>query len=249
MKDFKMSELVGVYDNVLSPEFCKRVIDYFEECDALGYTTQGSSGFSGNVNKNVKDSTDLQLLLHLYRSNLLQVKHKHEEYKDITLNLFNAFKFVPRNYALDLCAKMNNRVDDLYANHLFKITSIQIQRYKPEQVGYPGVHVENLGTNVTQRIFAPIIYLNDIDEGGETEILLANMKVQPRAGRMLVIPANIPFWHCGHPSPKKTKYIVTSWIELHSCEEEHERLLRENSKMAQRLSQPIYEINPNLLAY
>jgi len=249
MKDYKLSELVGVYDDVVPKEICERAIKYFEECDELGHTTKGSAGFDGYVNKSVKDSTDLQLLLHLYRSPLLQISHKPEEYKEIALTLFNAFKHIPRQYILSLCEKMDGKVEDLYSTHMLKLTSMQVQRYKPNQSGYPAVHVENTGVNAALRLLAPIIYLNDVDEGGETEILLAGKKVKPKAGRMLVIPAGIPFWHCGHPSPKTTKYIVTSWVEFQNYDEEYSRLLHENVKLAKKANQPTYQINPNILAY
>ncbi len=55
-------------------------------------------------------------------------------------------------------------------------------------------------------------YLNDVDEGGETAFVDIDMKVAPRAGRLLMFP---PYWmyqHAGLPPVSNDKYIISTYL-------------------------------------
>jgi len=67
------------------------------------------------------------------------------------------------------------------------------------------------GGNVT-RTFAVIIYLNDVDEGGETEFPNFNIKVKPEKGKVLIFPCNYLFPHSGNTPISGEKYIATAFI-------------------------------------
>ena len=55
-------------------------------------------------------------------------------------------------------------------------------------------------------------YLNDINDGGETEFLYQNIKIKPRKGLTLIWPADWTFTHRGNFAPSEEKYIVTGWF-------------------------------------
>ena len=58
------------------------------------------------------------------------------------------------------------------------------------------------------------MYLNDIDEAGETEFLYQNKRISPKQGRVLMWPADWTHSHRGNPPiGKEDKYILTTWLE------------------------------------
>lgn len=249
MKDRKLSELVGVYDDVLSADLCKMAIDYFEECDEIGFTAKGSAGFAGNVNTNVKESTDLQLLWKNASSNaFFTPTHKPKVYREIHDELINAITQCSHKYVLDLADMAGANSTPLHSSKL-EITSLQIQRYTKKQAGYPGLHIESEGPSVVHRFLAPLVYLNDVEVEGETEIPLAGMKVKPKTGRILIIPSGIPFWHRGLRSPNTDKYIVTSWIEYTNGLDLIKDMEKEMDMLRRKADMPNMHINPTLLFY
>ena len=59
-----------------------------------------------------------------------------------------------------------------------------------------------------------MLYLNDVDDGGETEFLHQSKRVKPEEGTFLIWPAGFTHMHRGNPPLKGEKYIVTSWVEM-----------------------------------
>lgn len=66
--------------------------------------------------------------------------------------------------------------------------------------------------NNANRLLVWILYLNDIEDGGETEFLYYPQRFQPRAGDLIVWPSGFTHTHRGNPPLKDKKYIMTGWI-------------------------------------
>ena len=64
------------------------------------------------------------------------------------------------------------------------------------------------------RIMAWMIYLNDVEDGGETEFLYQSMRVKPKQGTLVLWPAHFTHMHRGNPPLSGEKYIMTSWLEF-----------------------------------
>ena len=93
-----------------------------------------------------------------------------------------------------------------------------IQKY---DVGrhYSAWHCENNGDpKFRLRHLAFMTYLNDVEEGGETEFLYQNLKIRPEKGLTLIWPAYFTHTHCGHPSHAQEKYVTTGWFEFFDTE-------------------------------
>ena len=56
-----------------------------------------------------------------------------------------------------------------------------------------------------------MVYLNDVEEGGETEFLYQQLKIKPSKGRVVIWPGSFTHLHRGNP-PMSTKYIATGWF-------------------------------------
>lgn len=91
-----------------------------------------------------------------------------------------------------------------------------IQRYDPGDA-YNPTHIEEGGPREgkIQRILAFTTYLNDIEEGGETEFVYQGIKVKPKKGLTLIWPAGWTHPHHGIPAPNEIKYIATGWAGYH----------------------------------
>ena len=69
---------------------------------------------------------------------------------------------------------------------------------------------------VADRYLVFLWYLNDVEEGGETEFVDLGLRVQARAGRLLMFP---PYWmyqHAGLPPVSNDKYIVSTYMRFPS---------------------------------
>ena len=54
-------------------------------------------------------------------------------------------------------------------------------------------------------------YLNDIEDGGETEFFYQKLKVKPQKGLTLIWPVDWTHTHRGVPSMTEEKIIATGW--------------------------------------
>ena len=88
-----------------------------------------------------------------------------------------------------------------------------IRSYKPNE-GFFVEHTDQHAGGSINRIFAIIMYLNTVDEGGETEFPQHNIKIKPEKGQVLLFPGNYLFPHKGNMPISNSKYIATSWVEF-----------------------------------
>lgn len=88
-----------------------------------------------------------------------------------------------------------------------------IQYYKPG-MAFHKFHCERSDVffPTTTRHLAWMTYLNDVNDGGETEFYYQKLKVKPRKGLTIIWPADWTHTHKGHPSLTEEKYIITGWV-------------------------------------
>ena len=94
----------------------------------------------------------------------------------------------------------------------FQQIYLNVQRTLPSE-GYHGWHAERGTIGSNRRVLATMMFLNDIDEGGETEFLYQSLRFKPKKGQFLLWPAGFTHVHRGNPPLSGEKYISTSWIE------------------------------------
>ena len=96
-------------------------------------------------------------------------------------------------------------------NFSYVSSLVLLQKTEPAN-GYHLFHAENVNWNLGNRTMAWMVYLNDVEEGGETEFLYQGVRVPPVKGRLIVWPAGFTHVHRGNPPLKGTKYAITGWI-------------------------------------
>lgn len=125
---------------------------------------------------------------------------------------------VPAGYlAEDIWYKLYKVVfsyTDLYAKNFgftfSRMEQLQILHY-PVSDGFYVPHTDD-GPAIN-RICSAVLYLNDIDDGGETHFELFNISVQPKAGRLVIFPANYPYIHQAKTPKSQDKFCVVTWFE------------------------------------
>lgn len=92
------------------------------------------------------------------------------------------------------------------------IMPINVQHYVPGG-GFHQWHTERFSAEspMSGRHLTFMTYLNDVDDGGETEFFHQGLKIKPEKGLTLIWGTDWTFTHRGVTSPTQEKWIVTSW--------------------------------------
>lgn len=75
------------------------------------------------------------------------------------------------------------------------------ERYKPHADAGPG----------SGRHISALVYLNDVEVGGETLFTYFNEAITPKAGRLIIFPSNYAYTHAALPPGKGVKYSAAFW--------------------------------------
>lgn len=191
--NFEIKNFVGVFKNAYTKEFCERVISHYESMVASGH---GRTRFQSHGDlKTRKDDTQL-----------FADEIKYIPLGKVTREFNELFweKFYPI-YEQEYAVLKNS---DRHANYAFKIQKTKIGG------GYHVWHYESGERSMCQRLLTWIVYLNDVEEGGETEFLYQHMRVKPEQGTLVIWPAAFTHTHRGNPPLSNEKYIVTGWTEF-----------------------------------
>lgn len=95
----------------------------------------------------------------------------------------------------------------------FSDSGYQMQRYSKGE-GYYREHVDGDPRMCADRVLALVVYLNDVDEGGETYFPWQQISVRPKAGRVVVFPANWMYPHEAKVPISGDKYMISTFISL-----------------------------------
>jgi hypothetical protein len=93
------------------------------------------------------------------------------------------------------------------------LAPLVMKRYAAGQEERFQLHFDSLN-GVCDRYLVFLWYMNDIDDGGSTDFPLLDLRVMPRAGRLLMFP---PYWmyqHQGSSSPTRDKYILSTYLRF-----------------------------------
>lgn len=103
---------------------------------------------------------------------------------------------------------------EMLSDMLLRSTRQKLQKTKPSG-GYHIWHHEQSTLNFAERVLTWTIYLNDVEEGGETEFLYQSKRIKAKKGKILIFPATFTHTHRGNPPLSGDKYILTGWWHLY----------------------------------
>lgn len=183
--DYHFTDFIGVFNTAID---CQSFIKHFD------YLDKTNSIFSDNGDQR-KFRTDKQAFIHE-----LTLPDSMEVFEDYNRVTYECLKLYLHNY---------NNFDSVGA---FQQPYMKIQK-TDKCGGFHSFHCENLDYNTHNRVMVSMLYLNDVEEGGETEFLFQSKRFKPTEGTFLIFPATYTHMHRGNPPLSGEKYIVTSWIE------------------------------------
>ena len=179
----KTESCVRYYDRVVSKEWCNKVIDLFEQSK------------KDTFDNDRKSFTELNI-------------EGKEEFKDIKETYIRVLKQNLQHFVKEV------NIENHHFPPIIDMENIRIKKYTDNGKDVFKNHVDVLRSQgpSSKRFLVFIMYLSDVEEGGETSIPRYNIKCKPKAGRLLMFP---PFWthpHQGEKVIKGTKYQIMTYL-------------------------------------
>ena len=180
-----LTHYIRSYESAFSGDFCDRVVNLFES-DVSKQKRNGSSIRSGLSESSwvEMDLTDCQEF----------------NFRNMVLNGLRHYKAV---YEKD-CGIRPALPDPP------DLAPLIVKRYDPGGVDRFQPHFDSVGP-VANRYMVFLWYLNDVEQGGETEFVDLGIKSPARRGKLLMFP---PYWmyrHAGQAPISNAKYILSTY--------------------------------------
>ena len=222
-----MKNFIIEFKDALSPEYCQQLINKFEQSQNKKAGRTGSG-----VDKSKKDSIDLYLSNEAdwqeERNNIAQIILK------ATIEYAKIYPFIltgavspsiqdpktgrVRTISYEDISQMSDPEIEQLVRYIYSIDDINMQRYTKGEGGYHHWHSEHFPhpSDPTQRslhrVLLWLVYLNDVEDGGETEFFYQQAKVKPTKGSIVLAPCGFTHTHRGSVPKSSDKYVLASWV-------------------------------------
>lgn len=186
----KHNDFIGLYENVMDIDVCDALVSLFDS----NYKDPDDPSNNLRTGKGIVGTR----MGHLTR-------HDYQWYLDPS----PAFDLIIKT--VEYCWEKYQKT--FWISNYVSINFDEVKLQKtPPRGGFHDWHCEITDLGAVDRCVAWMLYLNDIPEGeGESEFLWQGLRVQPKAGTMLIWPAFYTHTHRGNPVYSKSKYIATGW--------------------------------------
>ena len=182
-----INDFISVYDNSFTSDVCEEYIDLIEHYISNGVITKEDRAYHNTDHFSLNFNNDVSYNI-LSGDNLsMEFLPKIKEYVSEYLKKFSV---------------LGQEKLLIYDTKAKKI---------PIGGGFHNWHYENTGLQVSARKLVIQLYLNTIEEGGETEFLYINKRIKAEQGRLIIFPAAFTHTHRGNPPIGQEKYIVSTW--------------------------------------
>lgn len=185
--DQVLAGCIEVYDNIIDNS--KNIIDLVESKnqwrDAAIF--HGEGGKETSVNKDIRSNKVFNINQFSY---------------EVDIELYQMCRTV-----WQYCNEYAKKYDFAFSS----TEGAQILKYSDGEYYEP--HAD-AGGGAPTRIFSALLYLNDVENGGETEFINFDIKVKPRAGRLVIFPSNYAYAHAARPPKEEYKYVAVFWMRI-----------------------------------
>ncbi|NRB22559.1 2OG-Fe(II) oxygenase [Shewanella sp.] len=224
-------DFIEVYPNAIPDDLCERLIACIEQHHGV---IDGRTGHGVDLEKKISRDLTLDSFedLQSIRNELLSytLKYSTEYFNQYSMALMGGVSvqvadekgqsvtLTPDNYQ-----NLGEPRSAALVKYLYRSGTINVQKYQQGIGGYPHWHSEQFpqaGHNeALHRVVLYMFYLNDVEEGGETEFFYQNRKLKPKKGTMVIAPAGFTHSHRGNKPVSNDKYIATSWVMFNRAEQ------------------------------
>ena len=192
-----MENFVLELDGLLSKEYCDEVIEYYHNMEKGGFVADRST-----VQQNAKK--------HLIDDSNTGFVGEYSVKLESTQRLSSIFLESFWKMAYPMYVNKYSVIQDADPHKIF---TVKLQKSTIGQ-GYHIWHFENSSRQNSNRLLNFIFYLNDVEEGGETEFLYFPKRVKAQTGKLILFPCSFTHTHRGNPPISNEKYILTGWVEF-----------------------------------
>jgi len=203
--NYKFEDFIGIFDNQIDKAVCDKIINHFELVKKNEFTLTRQQ-LNNQINKTQKDTENYFLSgTHSFANESVDSVTSSTDlwiFEKLNLAIWNCYNLYSEKYGI-----LNS-----LGRHALS-GSIKIQKSSRSQ-GYHMWHCEHDNIKTGNRLALVLLYLNDVDEGGETEFLYQSLRIPPKRGRIIICPADFTHAHRGNPTLQNDKYIISTWIEL-----------------------------------
>ncbi len=229
-----MQNFIIEFKQAFSPEQCQHLINKFEQSQ---HKQPGRTGAGVDTSK--KDSLDLFLS---------SAPDWQDERNTISQTILKATVQYARMYPFILTgaispsiqdaktkqlrtithqdiSQMNDEQIEQLVRSIYSIDDINMQRYTKGKGGYHHWHSEHYphptdaGQRSLRRVLLWLVYLNDVEAGGETEFFYQEAKVRPSQGSLVLAPCGFTHTHRGSVPVSSDKYVLASWVMYNTAEQ------------------------------
>lgn len=191
-----LSDLIYIRHNVLDKEFCNSIIEKFNADD------RKSTGLIGDgyINEDIKKSLDLNI-------------SKYDDWSEEDKIFEKSFSDNIKLY-IDYLQNFTKSFEDYDINLPsldFRDRGYLVRVYNKGE-GYFNWHNDfSFYKDSGFRLLTLIWYLNNVEEGGQTEFIDGTI-IKPKRGSVLIFPTSWYLAHRGKMPLSNKKYIVTGWL-------------------------------------
>jgi 2OG-Fe(II) oxygenase superfamily len=199
-----------IYENRYSiPDIlCDEIVNLYESS-----STKYKGVTRGGVNETVKKTMDMLIPKEAHSTTSCWSKIEEFLYRELNENLKKYLENV--NNFKQLSKEENNNHNVCFLKGLnLQVDHFMIQKYVKEEGFY--IYHDDFEADFKKsryRVITFLWYLNDVDEGGETEFW-GSKCIKPEKGKLILFPAFWCFPHRGKLPISSDKYIITGWFYL-----------------------------------
>jgi len=191
----KYTNFIGMYDNIFPDGFCDHLIGAFEKLVERGLCYSRKQ--SESTRKVVKD--DFAFSLDINSHSELGTFNGESVSSIVIDAVQNCFDSYIDNY-------------DILKESRLNCSSFKFQKTPPGG-GYHIWHAEQNEGSMSSRCLFYIMYLNDIQDSGETEFIYQKIRIPSKKNTCVISPASFTHAHRGNPVfGEESKYVVTGWF-------------------------------------
>ena len=183
-----INDFISVYDNSFTSDECEEYINLIEHYIINGVITKEDRAYHNTDHFSLNFNND------------------------VSYNILSG-----DNLSLEFLPKIKDYVDDyLKKFSVLGQEKLLIYDTKAKKIpiggGFHNWHYENTGLQVSARKLVIQLYLNTIEEGGETEFLPHMVSIKPTKGSLVIFPAGWTHKHRGKMPISNKKYILNFWV-------------------------------------
>ena len=195
MEDVHFKDHIMTIDNFLMDETIEVLFDAWKKAEERGYTYSRREQGHNQDQFMIKD----QAITHYDMPRMLSTD------MDTVIQYVNHFGLGEYDRKYNILNIPEYR--EIY------VSGAKMQKTCPGE-GYHVWHHEHGYQNANRNaILAWMVYLNDVDEGGETEFLFQHVRMKPVKNQLVMWPAYFTHMHRGNPPLRQNKFVITGWCD------------------------------------